>query len=257
MRYIFNHLYNAGVSFPRGLLTKELLNYHYSVKPGDELLAHPRRKLNMDYVKRELSWYLKGHRYDKSIVAFAKTWEGCIASDGGINSNYGQYLFGAGMGLDRCFGELAVDKDSRRAVAMILGQHSLHFSSTNDVPCTIGLQFLIRPDEFGVDELITIATMRSQDAIYGLGNDVPAFMFFGKLLASALSIKQGELHVNVGSLHVYERHFQMLDGIAMFPEQWTRLDVIPDIGSSHAAALIMGRHVFCPLTDWLELAHES
>ncbi len=253
---IFSDVHNAGVVSPRGLLTKELINYSYSVDPGAEFLTHPGRKFNLAYAKREMLWYLQGQRFDTSICDYAKAWSDCIAKDGGINSNYGQYLFGPQMQLDRCFMELAQDPDSRRAVAMILGQHSLHWAGI-DQPCTVSIQFLIRP-KAGADmdindrpELVTIVTMRSQDLIFGLGNDVPAFMMVSQIMASALGVDQGALHVNVGSLHVYQRHFQMLERIVNAPGTWSVVDRLPYISTEHAAELIMGRVIDCEFTKWL------
>jgi thymidylate synthase len=250
MNVLYAELNSAPISSPRGMPTKELINYSYTVRPGAELLVHTERKLNLAYVKRELLWYLTGRRYDTSIVAFAKIWESCIAKDGGINSNYGQYLMGGGHGLDRCVKLLKADRDSRRAVAMILGQHHAHWAGI-DQPCTVSLQFLIRPDFYDRDELTTIVTMRSQDAIFGLGNDTPAFMLFAKLVAAALNIPVGNLHINVGSLHVYERHFKMLQRIALGIHGWGYLDRLPDISTDDALTLINGNVTDCELLRWI------
>jgi thymidylate synthase len=218
--------------------TKELINVHYSVRNGREFENHLVRDLKLKYVKREIEWYIRANRWDDSILQHAKIWAGCIGKDGGINSNYGQYLFGPSSQLHRVVNELQRDPNSRRAVAMILGQHWLHFSGI-DQPCTMGLQFLIRNVD-GAMTLNVIVTMRSQDAIFGLGNDVPAFMFILKVVASALRIEPGTLHMNIGSLHVYERHFDMLKRMNNDVFGWTVVDVLPDVSHNEAWNLIRG-----------------
>lgn len=250
MKELYTLLHAAPTSSPHGVLTKELINQHYTVLPGSELITHIDRKLSLPYVKRELMWYLTARRYDTSIVSYASIWQDCIAHDGGINSNYGQYLFGGGLGLDRCIKELKRDRDSRRAIAMILGQHHLHWAGT-DQPCTVSLQFLIRPDFFGRDKLTCIVTMRSQDAIFGLGNDTPAFMMFAKLVAACVGVEVGELCVNVGSLHVYERHFKMLQRIVESPWRWVDLGVLPEVDEPSALTLVHGGVTDCELLRWI------
>jgi thymidylate synthase len=236
---LFEHLHNQAkiVKVQHGdkvSCTKELVNVSYSVANGMEFDNHIARRFSMPYAKREIEWYLKGDRFDKSILGHASIWQGCVAADGGINSNYGQYLFGSGSQLSRVVRELERDSNSRRAVAMILGQNVLHFVGI-DQPCTMGLQFLVR---HGV--VHCIVTMRSQDAIFGLGNDVPAFMFILKVVASALGVGCGELHVNVGSFHVYERHFSMLERIVSDVYGWQCADVLPEVSKKEAQRLIDG-----------------
>jgi len=218
--------------------TKELINVHYTVEYGMEFNNHLARKLNLNYVRKELDWYIKADRYDTSILGHAKIWSGCVASDGGINSNYGQYLFGSCGQLSRVVKELERDSNSRRAVAMILGQNALHFAGI-DQPCTLSAQFLVR-ESFGFPTLDCIVNMRSQDAIFGLGNDIPAFMFLLNVVASALEADYGKLHVNVGSFHVYERHFSMLERIAREPSGWYRPTRIPELDQKSAWKLIDG-----------------
>lgn len=201
-------LYSAPVYAPRGLATKELLGVSYTVKAGDEYVQHRARKLSMKYIEAELAWYKKGNRWDTSITEHAKMWQTCIAKDGGINSNYGQYLFGRDGQLQRVIQQLKQDPDSRRAVAMILGQHRLHFAGI-DTPCTMSMQFLLR-----AGAVHCIVTMRSQDAIWGAGNDTPFFGYVRDYVAKALGATPGDLTVFAGSFHVYERHFGMLEEIA-------------------------------------------
>jgi len=62
-------------------------------------------------------------------------------------------------------------------------------------------------------------SMRSNDAVLGLANDVPAFTIFQELMALDLSealgkpIGLGDYIHQANSLHIYERHFSMVESI--------------------------------------------
>jgi len=60
--------------------------------------------------------------------------------------------------------------------------------------------------------------MRSNDLIFGLGNDFPFFSYLQirllkELNEDGLKLKLGYNIHTVGSLHVYEKHFPMIDNI--------------------------------------------
>jgi thymidylate synthase len=60
--------------------------------------------------------------------------------------------------------------------------------------------------------------MRSQDAIFGMGNDAPTFSFIHEMIYNALLEKYPNLDLGeychiADSFHVYERHFDMLSKI--------------------------------------------
>ena len=164
------------------------------------------RKLNINYIKKEIQWYFKGDLEDLSICDEAAIWKKCV-TNGKLNSNYGYYLF-TKAGLGFVVNELIRDQDSRRALVSIFNSHQHLFADNNDVPCTATLGFRIR------DGVLNMTVhMRSQDAIYGLGNDLPFFNLCWEIVSVALNIPQGKYHHFVESFHVYERHFDMLDTI--------------------------------------------
>ena len=212
-RRIFRAFKDAQLVSPRGQLIKELENFSYTLPPFVRFQSFECRKFNLSYVKNEMMWYLKGERFDTSITQHAKLWQSIINEDGSINSNYGQYIFhGDDNQFDNVVKTLSLDKDSRRASIMILNSSHL-LSDTKDVPCTYSLNFRIRNNRLNMS-----VHMRSQDAIFGMGNDAPAFSFIHEMLLNALRETYPELqygsyfHV-ADSFHVYERHFQMLDQI--------------------------------------------
>ncbi len=150
---------------------------------------------------------------DTSITQHASMWGKLINSDGSINSNYGQYMFGDSFQFDNVVKTLHEDPDSRRASIVILNSAHL-LSVTKDVPCTYAINFRIRRGELNMS-----VRMRSQDAIFGMGNDAPAFSFIHEMVQCALldvypDLRLGRYHHSADSFHVYDRHFSMLDNLA-------------------------------------------
>jgi thymidylate synthase len=182
----------------------EVVNLHAEFVPTNWFVNYRCLPINKEYIQKELQWYIKGDRFDKSITAHASMWQDLIQPDGGINSNYGQYVFN-GYTTAYILQTFAKDPTSRRAIINIHQPEHNRVSST-DIPCTVSLQFLIRNG----GQLALIVTMRSQDAVYGLRNDLPAFQMFKLHYADLLGLVPGMLYLNIGSFHVYEKHFEKL-----------------------------------------------
>ena len=206
---------------PRGTKCLELENYSYELPPYVRFCSFPSRKLKLDYVKAEFLWYLRGDRHDLSILEKASLWKTLVNDDGGINSNYGQYIFGTAgrqpSQFDNAFNTLKADKDSRRASIMILSKDHL-LSKTNDYPCTYCLNFRIRDNKLNMS-----VRMRSQDSIFGLGNDAPTFTFVQELMFVLLrevypGLELGPYHHTCDSFHIYDRHFEMLEQLVVEKE---------------------------------------
>ena len=191
----------------------ELVNYEMVIRdPTDCLTSFAPRKLNLAYCKAEWLWYLRGDRFDQSIETHATMWKKLRQPDGGYNSNYGQYIFGQKQ-FDWVIECLVNDPSSRQACMQLLNVTHMYAGNT-DVVCTMGIQFLIRNERLDM-----FVRMRSNDAIYGMTNDVFCFsqlhqMVKAGLLLSGLDVQLGKYHHSVGSLHVYERHFPMLQELA-------------------------------------------
>ena len=208
------HLHGKRCS-PRGQLTKELLNWQFRFDDDQRFLYHKQLPMNLEYFGKELAWYVKGERDDVSIIEHASIWKDMLNSDGTLTSNYGYLLWGYETApLKRCVAELKRDPFSRRAVAHI--NKPEHFrEGINDIPCTMYLQFIVRDGD-----LHTSVHMRSQDAVFGLRNDLPFFWFVADVMAEALQVDATTLNLTVGSFHVYERHWEKLDNVVHTPEAW-------------------------------------
>ena len=189
-----------------GVKTLEIINATFEV---DEPTIFGER--NEDYIARELEWYEGQSLYVKDIPGKTPAiWEQVSSANGQINSNYGYLVFGENnySQYDNVRRELTKNPDSRRA-NMIYTRPSMHLdafdSGMSDFICTNNVQYFIRDDE-----LVTCVYMRSNDVIFGFNNDYAWQEYVTKKLAGDLNINIGKTYWNVGSLHIYERHFDLV-----------------------------------------------
>jgi len=204
---------------PRGQKIKELINQTIIVEnPLESVLMFTERKLSTDYLKAEFDWYASGELTIDGIKDHSSAWGRLLNPDGKtVNSNYGYYVYHQPTNdhksqFDYCLENLQKDKDSRQAI-INFNQPKHKFNENKDFVCTISNQFLIRENE-----LISIVNMRSCDLIYGAGYDIPWFAWvqermLKRLLPTFPTLKLGRLEHTSASLHIYERHFEMLKKI--------------------------------------------
>lgn len=225
-----NLLLNGKECFPRGLKTKEIENFSCVFPPFVRFVNFEDRKLKLNYIKKEFLWYLKGDKFDTSIVKYAKMWKDFINYDGSINSNYGQYLFGKLNQFYYAIDCLTKDKDSRRAIIVILQPYHLLDERMKEVPCTYAIGFRIRNNELNMS-----VKMRSQDAWLGFGSDIPCFSFIHEMAYVILKekyndLKYGNYYHSVDSFHVYEQHFEFVENICKDNSKFAIVEC-PKIGS--------------------------
>lgn len=166
---------------------------------------------NEDYIKREIEWYMSCSRNVNDIRGEVPAiWKQVAAVDGRINSNYGWCIFSHENGnqFHRVENELRANPESRRAV-MIYNRPSMHEDydkdGMSDFMCTNAVQYMIR------DGLLEAhVQMRSNDVVFGYKNDYAWQKHVLEILADKLKVLSGEIYWNVGSLHVYERHFNLV-----------------------------------------------
>lgn len=104
--------------------------------------------------------------------------------------------------------ELAENPNSRRAVVYIGRPDDLvradDDSRAREMPCTMTWQF-----DLTDGCLDMTASMRSNDAVWGLSYDVPSFTSVQRAMARALAVPIGTYWHLAGSFHVYKRHFKL------------------------------------------------
>ena len=198
----------------RGSKQKELTFYKRVIEdPTDILISYPDRKFNPEYAITEWFWYLSQHKNTENIGKMAKIWDMIKDDNGECESNYGEYLIPTGQ-WHWVINELVNDPDSRRATIAINQPYHKN-KNKNDIPCTQYLQFFIR------DGLLDMGVyMRSNDVVFGFCNDIFTFSLFHQLMCNDLksiigseAISLGEYHHHAGSMHIYERHYDMVKKI--------------------------------------------
>lgn len=189
------------------------------------------REPNYDYIARELEWY-ESQSLDVNDIPgnTPAIWKAVADKDGKINSNYGYLVFSENNFSQylSVLTELETNPDSRRA-NMIYTRPSIQMEAfengMSDFICTNNVQYFIRNNE-----LITSVYMRSNDAVFGYNNDFAWQKYVrDKLIKdlkndTGISYEPGPIYWNVGSLHVYERHFNHIE--EEIKKEATRREVI-------------------------------
>jgi thymidylate synthase len=175
-------------------------------------------EINLEYIKREEEWYLSMSRNVNDIPGGPpKIWQMVATPDGRINSNYGWCIFSEenNYQFSNCVETLVNDPSSRRAI-MIYTRPSIQVEyntdGMSDFICTNTVQYFIRNNQ-----LITLVSMRSNDAWAGYRNDFAWQKHVSEMLLIALKsrclgdLTLGPIIWDAASLHIYERQFHLVE----------------------------------------------
>lgn len=189
-------------SSPRGLETMEQVGVQLRLtNPYHNILYSPARNLNYRFQIAEWLWILLGQN-DTGIGTFNKNLLQFSDDERTFSGAYGPKISDQ---LTYVVDVLTNDTSSRQAVINIWRERP---RASKDIPCTLSLQFLIRDKK-----LTLITTMRSNDVYLGLPYDLFTFTQIQNYVARLLNVKMGEYVHNVGSLHVYQPHYDKLSAI--------------------------------------------
>jgi thymidylate synthase len=170
--------------------------------------------VNQDYVEAELEWYnscstnVNDIHPDKDAPA---AWQYAANDHGEINSNYGHLIYDDKFynQYERVLWELEENRDTRRA-SMIYQRPSIwvefNEAGKNDFICTNAVTYYVRNDE-----LQAVVQMRSNDVVFGYKNDYAWQQNVLESLSQDLNIDPGFITWQVQNLHVYERHFHLVE----------------------------------------------
>lgn len=205
----------------------EVQNCHF-IADKDWIVREP----NYDYAQRELEWYKSQSLYVDDIPGKTpKIWESVASKTGDvckINSNYGWCIFSNENGNQyrECLNALIKDNNTRQAV-MFYNRPSMHKDANkddmHDFMCTYQVQCFLNKYYYKENEnsnsfyvLRYIVYQRSQDLVFGYDNDILWHDYVANKLCRDLTSKIGIkvypsfIECNVGSAHIYERHFSFL-----------------------------------------------
>lgn len=185
------------------------------------------------YISAELAWYESGSTNIKDIHGEDKAppaaWLYAADDHGNINSNYGHLVFDDKYHnqYKKAFDELVKNPDSRRA-QMVYNRPSIwvefNEGGKSDFICTNAQTVYIRDNK-----LHMVSQMRSNDVVFGYKNDYAWAQYLMDKFVSDYnrladeqnlstfatppiqSITKGDLTWQVMNLHVYDRHFELVE----------------------------------------------
>jgi thymidylate synthase len=148
---------------------------------------------------------LAGESYNDLIVAVGPQFRNYAESDGIFHGAYGprtreQYP----LAIDK----LRNDSDTRQAVITLWNPNLDNQPNKRDYPCTILHQFRIRNNKLNMS-----VYMRSNDVWLGAAYDFFQFTRVQIAMASVLGIEPGKYAHHVGSLHIYEQHYDAAENL--------------------------------------------
>jgi thymidylate synthase len=174
--------------------------------------------VNREYIAREEAWYNSQSLNVNEIPGGPPAvWKAVADKDGFINSNYGWCVFSDEnyAQYERALAELVTNRESRRAM-MIYTRPVMWLdynkNGRSDFMCTNAVQYVVRDGQ-----VHAIVQMRSNDAVFGYKNDRAWQLHVLEKLthdlnsATRSNYTVGNLYWNAGSLHVYARHFYLID----------------------------------------------
>lgn len=169
---------------------------------------------NIEYINKEIAWYQSMSLNINDIYGFGSmppaAWQYAASADGMIHSNYGYLIWHEENcnQYENCLQELKDNPESRRALMIyqrpeIWNEYDL--MGCSDFICTNSVAYYIRDGK-----LHCSVSMRSNDVIYGYKNDYAWQQFVLHQLANDLSVEPGKMIWQVQNLHVYEKHFDLI-----------------------------------------------
>lgn len=176
---------------------------------------------NQEYIDREIDWYCSGSTNINDIYGDEReppeAWKYAANKHGEINSNYGRLIFDDiyYRQYENVLNELADSNDTTRRATMVYNRPSIwtefQDGGKNDFICTNAVTYYIRDDK-----LQAVVQMRSNDVVFGYKNDYAWQRYVMGLICQDLGgnnskLKPGLLIWQVQNLHVYERHFHLVN----------------------------------------------
>ena len=169
---------------------------------------------NHKYIESEILWYESQSRDVRTLFDIygkeVQIWKQVADADHKINSNYGWMVFSEENGNQylNVLNKLKVDPNTRQAL-MIYQRPSMHTehnrNGMSDFTCCNNVMYYIDDDE-----LHSIVSFRSNDAIFGYINDRAWMRHIQMALSVDLDIQIGKTHWHAMDLHIYPRHRDLI-----------------------------------------------
>ena len=225
---------------PRGFKCYEVMNLRTCFPMHKPIVTVRDRNLGYRFLFAEALWILEGKEDVATIAPFSK--HIVQFSDDG-ETFFGAYGPRIVDQINWVVRKLAEDRDTRQAVLTIWQENPY---DSKDIPCTISVQFLIR------DGLLhCIDNMRSSDAWLGWPYDVFNFTMLSSAVIIALKdtypdIRMGQLWMNLGSAHLYDRNMVGVDKCLANPKDYRfRYPLLQDPKAEWPTVEDLFHHLYC------------
>lgn len=219
-------LYHIGKDVTvRDLRTKELLFYNMKIVHGDErIILLPQRKSNIFAQVAETLWMLAGRndlnylvKYIPGARKFSDDGETWRAAYGPRLRNWFTRYGHAGTDgvayhidqIKEIVNKLRADPNTRQAVISLWDPEEDWIKGSKDYPCNNWLHFIQR------DGILHLNVgIRSNDIVYGFSHaDFFGWSVLLQCVAHWTGFQTGSINWNVTSMHIYARHFDMMNRI--------------------------------------------
>lgn len=160
---------------------------------------------------------LSGTSFPDLVIAIGPQFKNYAEDNGLFHGAYGPRTNGQ---FEVVIDRLQRDPDSRQAVVTIWNPEYDLQPSKRDYPCTILHQFRIRDNKLNMS-----VYMRSNDVWLGAAYDFFQFTRVQLAMASVLQIEPGTYNHHVGSLHIYEQHYDAAESLK-YTEEKTEIPII-------------------------------
>lgn len=161
---------------------------------------------------------LAGGATPKLVIAVGPMFKNYAEDNGMFHGAYGARTQGQyGPVIER----LKKDPDSRQAVVTIWDPVLDLLPEKRDYPCTILHQFRIRDNKLNMS-----VYMRSNDVWLGAAYDFFQFTRVQIAMAAVLGVAPGSYAHHVGSLHIYEQHYDAAENLKYTTEPYEDIPAI-------------------------------
>lgn len=208
---------------PRGQRTKEFINHSFVITNPNlryplvaERWANPFATIaetlwtlagrnDLDWLERYIpqckKWSDDGNTWRAAYGPRLRKWLG----DGYYTEELNKWIGDVDQ-IQYVISKLQEDPYSRQAVISLWDPANDTYPGSKDYPCNNWLQFILRDNKLHIS-----VVLRSNDLIYGFShNDFHLWSVLQSIVASSLRVDVGSITWFTGSLHVYERHFELL-----------------------------------------------
>ena len=208
MSEYFKNNYDVTFETRGSQMAREMINANLDIpvtEPGVSFFSHPtHRVVPIRFVLAEMCAILAG-RNDIAVIESYNKGIRKYSNDGiTLGASYGEKLEGQ---LAAVLLKLQKDLRTRQAVCSILQKFEVVNMELTHIPCNVFLQFFVRDEKVHL-----IVTSRSSDFVTGFSIDTIHWQLLLMYMANSLSLSCGNVHYNIGSLHVYGKDIEMLKG---------------------------------------------